>query len=181
MKHALAGIALILAVCASGLAAAWWLRFTNAGPTTAEYLAHLGPAARLVPAGELTFDGAAFACGRRPTVLAPGFSDYAAAFPGFLILNPERFETLPLILKRYAYAHECGHQVVGRGEEDADCHAIRAGLAEGWLDDAGLEAICDFISRAKGDVRHPAGMQRCASMRRCYARARPARNVAATP
>lgn len=172
MKRALAGIALVFAVCGMGLAGAWWLRFTNAGPTPAEYMQHLGPKASLVAAGALSFDGQSFSCGRRPTVMAPGFSDYAAAFPGFLIINPERFETLPLILKRYAYAHECGHQFVGRGEEDADCYAIRAGLAEGWLDDAGLETICSFISRAKGDLHHPAGVQRCKVMRGCYARAR---------
>lgn len=173
MQRGISVVLVFAILCGAGLMAAWWLRYTNAGPTTDEYLARLGPAASLVAAGKLTFDGEPFACGRRPTVLAPGFSDYAAAFYGFLIVNPERFAALPLILKRYAYTHECGHQFVGADEDMADCYAIRTGVKQGWLDDAGMDAICAFISKSKGDLRHPPGVRRCQAMRVCYAKARP--------
>jgi hypothetical protein len=163
-----------LGVAAGGVGAVWWLQQLYAMPTTAEYLArHAG--AQLVPAGGLRFDGEAFACGRYPAVLNAGLDDYGAAFFGFVLINPARFETLPLILKRYAYAHECGHQYVGYDEGEADCYAIRRGRSEGWLDAGGMDAICDFISRSKGDAAHALGVRRCAMMRRCFAHARPGR------
>ena len=126
-------------------------------------------------AGELRFGGEPFACGRFPTILNAGLDDYGAAHFGFILINPARFETLPLILKRYAYAHECGHQYVGYDEGEADCYAIRRGRQEGWLDGKGMDAICDFISRSKGDAAHALGVRRCEMMRRCFARARPGR------
>ena len=163
------------ALAAAGGGAVWWLQQLYASPTAAEYLAKAGPSAKFVPAGALNFDGQPFACSRYPTVLNAKLNDYGAAWFGFVLINPARFETLPLILKRYAYAHECGHQYVGYDEGEADCFAIRRGKAEGWLDDAGLEAICEFISRSKGDAAHALGVRRCAMMRRCFARSRPGR------
>jgi hypothetical protein len=158
-----------------GAAGVWWLQQRHAAPTAAEYLAKTGPGASFIPAGGLRFDGERFACGRFPTILNAKLDDYGAAYFGFVLLNPERFETLPLILKRYAYAHECGHQYVGYDEGEADCFAIRRGKAEGWLDAKGMDAICDFIGRSKGDAVHALGLRRCEMMRRCFARARPGR------
>jgi hypothetical protein len=158
-----------------GAGAVWWLQQLYATPTTAEYLAKAGSEAKFVPAGALRFEGQSFACGRFPTILNAKLDDYGAAYFGFVLLNPARFETLPLILKRYAYAHECGHQYVGYDEGEADCFAIRRGRAEGWLDAQGMDAICDFISRSKGDAAHALGLRRCEMMRRCFARARPGR------
>jgi hypothetical protein len=158
-----------------GAGAVWWLQQLYATPTTAEYLAKAGSEAKFVPAGALRFEGQSFACGRFPTILNAKLDDYGAAYFGFVLLNPARFETLPLILKRYAYAHECGHQYVGYDEGEADCFAIRRGRAEGRLDAQGMDAICDFISRSKGDAAHALGLRRCEMMRRCFARARPGR------
>src|SRR5262245_8284838 len=59
-----------------------------AGPTPEEYVAHVGGDAKIVAAGELTIDGYKLVCGQRPTVLDPKLDDYAAAYPGFIILNP---------------------------------------------------------------------------------------------
>jgi hypothetical protein len=153
----------------------WWLQQLYATPTTAEYLAHAGPKAKLVPAGALTFENEHFTCGRFPTILNARLDDYGAAYFGFVLVNPARFDTLPLILKRYAYAHECGHQYVGYDEGEADCFAIRRGKAQGWLGAEGMDAICDFISRSKGDAAHALGVRRCEMMRHCFARARPGR------
>ena len=156
-----------------GAGVVWSLQQLYATPTIPEYLAHAGAKARLLPAGALTAEGEHFTCSRYPTILNAGLDDYGAAYFGFVLLNPARFETLPLILKRYAYAHECGHQYVGYDEGEADCFAIRRGRSEGWLDAKGMDAICDFISRSKGDAAHAFGVRRCDMMRRCFARARP--------
>lgn len=168
----MSGFVLLLA---SGAGAVWLLQQRFAVPTPAEYLAKAGPDATFIPAGALRFEGESFACGRFPTVLNAKLDDYGAAYFGFILLNPARFETLPLILKRYAYAHECGHQYVGYDEGEADCYAVRRGRQEGWLDAGGMDAICDFISRSKGDAVHALGLRRCQMMRRCFARSRPGR------
>jgi hypothetical protein len=159
-----------------GAGVVWSLQQLYAGPTVDEYLArHAATGATLVPAGQLQSGGETFSCGRFPTILNAGLDDYGAAYFGFVLLNPARFETLPPIIKRYAYGHECGHQHVGYDEGEADCYSIRRGRAQGWLDEKGMDAICDFISRSKGDAAHAFGLRRCDMMRRCFARARPGR------
>lgn len=168
-------VAGVAGIAALGAGAVWQLQQLYATPTVAEYLAKAGGDAKLIPAGQLRFEGENFACGRFPTILNGRLDDYGAAYFGYVLLNPGRIETLPLILKRYAYAHECGHQYVGYDEGEADCFAIRRGKAEGWLDAKGMDAICGFISRSKGDAVHALGQRRCEMMRRCFARARPGR------
>jgi hypothetical protein len=172
---ALITVLAFVALAAAGALLVWSLQQLYATPTIAEYLAHAGPNVKLLPAGELAFDGQSFTCGRYPTILNATLDDYGAAYFGFVLLNPARFATLPPILKRYAYAHECGHQYVGYDEGEADCFAVRRGKAEGWLDASGMDAVCDFISRSNGDAAHAFGVRRCAMMRRCFARARPGR------
>jgi hypothetical protein len=169
---AIAAFALLIGAAAG---AARWLQFAYAHATVEEYLAHLGSDAKLVPAGELEYGGERFECGRFPTVLNAKLDDYGAAYFGFVLLNPARFESLPLTLKRYAYAHECGHQYVGYDEGEADCYAVRRGRAEGWLDAAAMDDICTFISQSKGDAVHGLGSRRCAMMRQCFARSRTGR------
>ena len=168
-------VAAFAALLAGGWGAARWMQFAYAHPTAEEYLAHHGGKASFVPAGQLTFDGVSFTCGRFPTVMNAGLDDYGAAYFGFVLLNPVRFPQLPLTVKRYAYAHECGHQYVGYDEGEADCYAVRRGRAEGWLDAAAMDEICAFISRSKGDGVHALGARRCQMMRRCLSRARPGR------
>jgi hypothetical protein len=168
-------VAAFLVLTTGGVGSVWWLQQRHATPTLHEYLAKAGPKAWSVPAGALSFDGESFACGRFPTVFNASLDDYGAAYFGFVLINPARFQMLPTILKRYVYAHECGHQYVGYDEGEADCYAIRRGRRQGWLDAAGMDAICDFISRSKGDAAHALGVRRCEMMRRCFARARPGR------
>lgn len=165
----LLAITVTIGIFGSALAAAHALRFFHADPTVSEYVAHVGEGAQVVPSGQLHLDGITFTCGQRPTVLNARLDDYAAAYYGFLIINTERFTRLPPILKRYAYTHECGHQYMGRNELAADCYAIKRGRREGWLNEGGLERICQFIGQSKGDAAHPAGTKRCQHMRRCFA------------
>lgn len=138
-----------------------------------EYLDQAGPQARLVGVGELEIDGHRMLCGRRPTVIDPGFSSWGGAYPGYLILNPEQLEGLATVIKLFVYAHECGHQFRGRDEVAADCFAVKRGRRYGWLDTAGLERVCAFMEQLKGDAHHAAGPERCRKMRICYKEAAP--------
>jgi hypothetical protein len=168
VRRTITSIAAIAAVAALGLVATWYLRFVFAGPTPEAYISRIGPSARFVRAGELVFEGERFTCGGHPTVLHSSFPDYGAAFFGFIVLNPDRFALLPPSVKRFAYAHECGHQYVGYSELDADCYAVKSGLAHGWLNQTSLEDVCAFFLKAKGTALHLAGPQRCAAIRTCY-------------
>jgi len=137
-------------------------------PTVAEYAA-LVPNARIVPFGSLVLDGYRLTCGRRPTVLDPSLDDYGAAYPGFLILNPNLIARVPTAVKLWIFSHECGHQFRGPSEELADCFAVQRGRRQRWLTTEGLDKICDFITPARGSIMHLSGPERCKLMRKCYA------------
>jgi hypothetical protein len=53
----------------------------------------------------------------------------------------------------------------------------------GWLDAQGMEDICTFISKLKGDAVHPPGPERCETMRKYYQQlvGAPAQQNAAAP
>lgn len=168
--------AAILALAAAGVAATaqQWppsSLSTPSGPDISleDYLKEVGPEARLVAPGAFVIDGIRMTCGRRPTVVYSKFDSWGGAYPGFLIWNPDMTESLSTTLKLYVYAHECGHQFVGRDEMAADCFAVKRGRRYGWLDDAGMDEICTFISRLKATAAHPPGPRRCEHMRQCYA------------
>jgi len=145
---------------------------SQAGPTAEEYVAHIGKEATLIPAGEFTLANTRLICGRRPTVLDPTLDDYGAAYPGFLIINPRLIAKVADPVKLWIYSHECAHQFRGPDEDTADCFAVQRGKRQGWLSQAGLNQVCQFISPAKGDQgwfkMHLSGSARCASMRQCY-------------
>ena len=139
-------------------------------PTPEEYVTKVGGDARIVPAGELKIDGQTLVCGRRPTVLDNSLDDYAAAVPGFLILNPKLLAKVSsTAVKLWIYSHECGHQFRGPDEDTADCFGVQRGRRQKWLTPDGLEEVCRFIAPSKGDSMHLQGSYRCESMRRCYA------------
>lgn len=138
-------------------------------PNPTEYIAHVGGDAKLVPSGALRLDGKRVVCGHRPTVLDNSLDDYAAAYPGFLIINPKLMNRVSTPVKLWIYSHECAHQFRGPDEETADCFAVQRGRRQGWLTHDGLEQVCKFITPAKGDMMHLSGSHRCAAMRRCYA------------
>jgi hypothetical protein len=161
-------LAVVLA-CAACLAAAYSIQLNFSGPLPSEYAARRGPDVQIMDAGEFDPGTGPLRCGRVPVVLDPGFEDYAAAFFGFLIVNPERFLHLPPVVQRFAFAHECGHQFVGYSEIAADCHAARLGRREGWLGPVELEEVCNFFLASKGSPFHLPGPQRCAAIRACYA------------
>ncbi len=138
------------------------------GPTLQQYLSYQ-KGAQQVAQGKMTLDGHPVSCGARPTVIDANLDSWGGSFPGYLILNPNRLRGLSTPVKQYVYYHECGHQFVGASETGADCFSIRRGVKSGWLNAAGMNQICDFISELKGDAAHPPGPQRCQLMRQCYA------------
>jgi hypothetical protein len=102
-------------------------------PTPEEYVSHVGGGAQIIPAGQLVLDGSTLICGRRPTVLDNQLDDYAAAYPGYLILNPKLLAKLTsTAVKLWIYSHECGHQFRGPDEETADCFAVQRGRRQKW-------------------------------------------------
>jgi hypothetical protein len=138
-------------------------------PTPEQYVQHAGGDARVVPAGALKIDGYNVICGTRPTVLDSNLDDFAAAYPGYLILNPKllaKIKSLPV--KLWIHAHECGHQFRGPDEETADCFAVQRGRRQGWLTAEGLEDVCAFITPAKASNVHYSGAKRCTAMRECF-------------
>jgi hypothetical protein len=159
----------ILAVAAAALAG--WLALRDPGPPTLEeYLAY-APGRTLAPA-DYRIDGEPVFCGAAKLVLNTRLDDVAAAHPGFIILNPAIFDKLPKPVRLYAFGHECGHQLHGPSEEMADCYAVMRGEAQGWLDKAGVQTICNFWSIAQSANGHLPGPERCALMQRCFARAK---------
>ena len=138
-----------------------------------DYLKDAGDRAKLVAPGDLKIDGHRMICGKRPTVIDPEFASWGGAYPGYLILNPKRMAGLNTTVKLFIYAHECGHQFIGRDEQAADCFAVKRGRRYGWLDQAGLENICTFMKNLKGDWDHSDGTDRCSRMKVCYGQAAP--------
>lgn len=138
-----------------------------------EYMAKADPGVKLVEAGKLRIDKHRMVCGKRPTVIDNTFESWGGAYPGFLILNMKRLKDLTTPVKLFIFAHECGHQFVGRDETKADCFGVKRGRRYGWLNEEGLAQVCDFISKLKGDADHHDGPKRCEIMRKCYLQAAP--------
>ncbi len=122
----------------------------------------------VIPAGRTDIDGRLMTCGSAPTVLDKHLRDYGASFSGFLVLNPSLFVGLATPVKLWIFSHECAHQAVGADEVKADCVAVQRGKREGWLTQAGLVQICEFMKSARADSSHFSGPQRCKLMRQCF-------------
>jgi hypothetical protein len=141
-------------------------RELHAGTTVEAYVAWSG--GTLVPARNLEIDGKRMACAALPTVLDSGYRDFGAAYPEFLVLNPNLFVGLATPVKLWIFSHECAHHTVGRDEATADCVAVQRGRRDGWLTPAGLAQVCDFMRPARADTTHFSGAQRCELMRQCF-------------
>jgi hypothetical protein len=141
---------------------------TTFGPSLEQYLKEAGPDATVIQHGALKIGGHSVTCGNRPTVMNSNFVSWGGAFPGFVILNAKKIQSLSTQVKLFVYSHECGHQYVGANENKADLFAIRRGVKGGWLDARGMEDICTFVSHIKGDSVHAPGPDRCETMRSYY-------------
>jgi hypothetical protein len=132
------------------------------------YVGRNGGGAKIAQAGKLVLDGHRMSCGNWAMILDPNLNDYAASYPQFIILNIAYVAKVPTAVKLWIFSHECGHLFGGPDENKADCFAVRRGRAAGWLDAAGLEQVCSFISAARPDATHVSGTNRCNLMRECF-------------
>jgi hypothetical protein len=163
MTRNLAAVLVAAGLCAGS--AASLPGSADAAPQTQRILA----GAKILPAGAYRIAGRAIGCGSAETLIAPHFWDYGGALPGLIILNPSKMARLPDKVKRFVYAHECGHQVVGSDETAADCYAIARGRREGWLTQADVGSVCRLLFRhARGDRVHLPGPERCRMLDACY-------------
>ena len=155
-----------ISVCEASIANAQVLA---PNPTPEMYVANNKGGSRIVPNGQLRFEGQSFTCARFPTVEDPLLNDYAAApYKGFLIINPSVFAKVPTTVKLWIYQHECAHALGIPDETKADCYSVSKLRRQGLLPPQGLEQVCDFISAGQADATHPSGPARCAAMRVCY-------------
>jgi hypothetical protein len=168
-RHLILALVALLLALRPALAADY--RADGSKPTAQDYVNHVAEAggqATIVASGSLILGGHRVECGLRPVVLDPGLDDFAAAYDGFIILNPKKLDGLPPAVSLWIYSHECGHQFKGPDEDGADCFASQRGRRQGWLKPDGVEQICNFISPSHGDMMHFAGPLRCETVRRCY-------------
>jgi hypothetical protein len=119
--------------------------------------------------GTFTIAGQAVRCGQARTLVSSELNDYGASVPGVIVLNPQRLRRLAPEGRLFVYAHECGHQIHGRSEAAADCHAARQGRREGWLTSRGIAGICNVFPKSMSSGTHAARGARCAVIRACFA------------
>lgn len=119
--------------------------------------------------GEYAIAGHRPRCGESRTVVSAELDDFGAAVPGTIVLNPKRLARLPTKARLFVYAHECGHQVHGRSEASADCHAAKRGRDRGWLSKGDIAGLCGVFPKAMSSASHAARGARCAVIRACHA------------
>lgn len=158
---------LLAAVAIVGGWAAYEWSLPSGPPSIASYVA--AKPGRSIAATDFAIDGVPSRCAKAGIVIDPFLDDVAAAFPGFIILNPKGLERVPKVVRLYAFGHECGHHLKGPSEEMADCYAVVRGEAQGWLDAKGVEDICAFWKPIAAEAGHAPGPARCELMRRCFA------------
>jgi hypothetical protein len=152
MKHSLVLLLFVFAVVSTPATA-------QKGPTPKEYVGYVG--GTIVPPGKFEVERRPIACGSRATVLDKNLDEITAAYPQFVIVNPERFGKLLPTLKLWAFSVACGFALHGPDQAGADCYATRRGKMEGWLSAQGVEQICAWLGPTTG-------RQRCERIRKCH-------------
>jgi hypothetical protein len=156
-------------ICLALLAVLFLYSPANAqkGPTPKEYVAYVG--GTIVPPGKFEVEGRPIACGSRAAVLDKNLNDVTAAYPQFVIINPERFGKLSPTLKLWAFSVGCGFALHGPDQAGADCYATRRGKTESWLSPQGVDQICAWLGPSPGrPYNQVPGLQRCEKIRKCY-------------
>ncbi|RPJ39587.1 MAG: hypothetical protein EHM35_01975 [Planctomycetaceae bacterium] len=88
-----------------------------------------------------------------------------------IILNPALLSLETETVRRFVFAHECGHiRNNSSNELAADCWAVRQGKREGWLNERNLDEVCASFDDAPASESHPSGRARCANLDRCFNR-----------
>lgn len=121
--------------------------------------------------GSITMAGRSLRCGGARNVLDGRLPSEGAAAPGVLIINPRLINRMPQTVRLFVFYHECGHHHVGGSELRADSWAVMRGVAEGWLDRAGLRQVCRSFGNMPATPTHPSARSRCRNLDRTFARA----------
>ena len=120
--------------------------------------------------GELAIDGRPVTCKSDiQTILDVKLPNLGIATRTQLVLNPKLLRQLSPIVRMFVYHHECGHHHVGGDELGADCWAVRAGVASGWLHQRQLTEICASFGNSRATATHPATAYRCRALQACFA------------
>lgn len=131
--------------------------------------------AQSFPPGTFSINGIPVACGAGVwTVVTPGIGDIGRAMPAShgnpatILLDPVSFNSQPLPVKFFVYAHECGHHMVGYNEAAADCWATKLGRAQGWFNMTTMQFLVQSFQWNPGDWTHAPGPQRLANIWSCF-------------
>jgi hypothetical protein len=140
------------------------------------------PPVSLQADGSVRIAGRALKCGKVRNVLDARLPNLGISVPDnrLLVVNPMLLAREPETVRLFVFHHECGHHHVGASELNADCWAVRRGVEEGWLTQAGLQQVCRSFADAPATATHPSGARRCSNLDRCFAAAK-AQQAAPTP
>jgi hypothetical protein len=121
--------------------------------------------------GSLQIAGRNLRCGDVRNILDPNLPNLGVSVPDrkLLVLNPTLIAHQPKTVRLFAFHHECGHHHIGASELGADCWAVHRGVEDGWLDKAGLTAVCASFGRGPATMTHPSGARRCHNIDHCFA------------
>jgi hypothetical protein len=98
-------------------------------------------------------------------------SEGGAAGTDVILLNPNMLNKQPKAVRLFVFAHECGHTQpeIDDSELLADKYAVKRGVEEGWLDEAGLKQVCESFDDAPATRTHPSGRTRCTANAKWFA------------
>ena len=143
------------------------LRLAMGASVFASLLASRAPAQEIVDdLGTLpAVGGTQIFCGGARTYLAR-MPELATSHPGMILVSQQLF-TLPPVVQRYVYAHECSHLMLGSDELTVDCHTVRLGRKQGWLTPRDLAAVTQYLASSPGTWSHAPDAQREQRMWQC--------------
>lgn len=107
-------------------------------------------------------------CGGARTYVAR-MTELSASYPGMILVSRQLF-TLPPIVQRYVYAHECSHLMLGSDETAVDCHTVRHGRDQGWLTPQALYTVTQYLATSPGTWSHAPNSLREQRMWQCMNR-----------
>ncbi|HTV23951.1 MAG TPA: hypothetical protein VMG12_34910 [Polyangiaceae bacterium] len=107
-------------------------------------------------------------CGGARTYVAR-MPELAASYPGMILVSQQLF-SLPPIVQRYVYAHECSHLMLGSDEVTVDCHTVRLGRDQGWLTPQSLSSVTQYLASNPGTWSHAPDSLREQRMWQCMQR-----------
>jgi hypothetical protein len=131
------------------------------------------PPVTLQSDGSIHIAGRTLRCGKVRNALDAQLPNLGISVPDrrLLVVNPLLLARQPETVRLFVFHHECGHHNVGASELNADCWAVRRGVQEGWLNNAGLVQVCNSFHGAPATATHPSGARRCSNLDRCFAAA----------